>query len=789
MKSELLHSGGLKAAAALLACVVASLALSPLVFSNHVPAFADNVSFWAPSTEFWTSEIREGRLPLWNPHVLGGIPFAADINHGLFYPPNWIAASIGAARAIAVLALAHVALAAFGMYLFLDSEDVPAPAALWGGLAFALSVSLLSLVNHIVMLESMSWLPTVLFAASRLAKGGGWKTAVLAGAALAASALAGDVHATYITVLAAAAYLAVKCTRAVCAGRAKEAGTVASLFLLAGVTAACLAAAAVLPAFEFARLTMRSEGTRAYASYHALDPLSAVAVVAPGVWGSLLRGTVWSFRWEAAVYLGLPLLILAGMSLKNAKRGIPGLALVVAGAGLAFGAVSPFWHIAYRILPGFASFRQPREYFIIAAVGIILLASHALGDLLTPPPRKRRKPRVIRSLAVAGLAVTVIFLPALFFRGYFAGVLAAWIEMPRLTPMVMSVVLKSAALAGSFLGLSLAALSLRRVGWHGRLTAGFLAAVVLADLSLCSHERVVYGPPELYTGETASAPALRRALSDAPLARFAAVGPGFGRYFERFASRNMTGDLLNEDRTFTVLRRVKACLADNETLFTGLDSAYGYSTFIPTRYSALSEIASGATHKSPVRLRAAAGSYWPLLGVGALLEYSPDYHNLRVHKLQMRPGISLASQWRPAESFADAHRMLKSNPAGALSSPVIEGVPAPTRASPGTLARHSIENVRRSPSTLSLLVHTDLPAMLLIAENNYPGWSVTDNGVPTTIYTANLAGKAVHLAPGKHEVQFDFRPKSVFIGAGVSLAALAVVLFALAIAAVAAWKK
>jgi len=35
-------------------------------------------------------ELAAGHLPLWDPSRFAGVPFAADISVGTFYPPNWL---------------------------------------------------------------------------------------------------------------------------------------------------------------------------------------------------------------------------------------------------------------------------------------------------------------------------------------------------------------------------------------------------------------------------------------------------------------------------------------------------------------------------------------------------------------------------------------------------------------------------------------------------------------------------------------------------------------------------
>src|SRR5262245_2290973 len=40
--------------------------------------------------DFGFSQLRQGHLPLWNPHVYGGAPYFAGFQAALLYPPNWL---------------------------------------------------------------------------------------------------------------------------------------------------------------------------------------------------------------------------------------------------------------------------------------------------------------------------------------------------------------------------------------------------------------------------------------------------------------------------------------------------------------------------------------------------------------------------------------------------------------------------------------------------------------------------------------------------------------------------
>jgi hypothetical protein len=68
---------------------------------------------------------------------------------------------------------------------------------------------------------------------------------------------------------------------------------------------------------------------------------------------------------------------------------------------------------------------------------------------------------------------------------------------------------------------------------------------------------------------------------------------------------------------------------------------------------------------------------------------------------------------------------------------------------------------------------TPTPALLVLNDANYPGWRAYVNGHPAEIVTANYLFRGVFLAAGKNTVEFKYQPRSFQLGAGISLAAFA----------------
>ncbi len=61
--------------------------------------------------------------------------------------------------------------------------------------------------------------------------------------------------------------------------------------------------------------------------------------------------------------------------------------------------------------------------------------------------------------------------------------------------------------------------------------------------------------------------------------------------------------------------------------------------------------------------------------------------------------------------------------------------------------------------------------MVVMGENNAPGWAATIDGKPAPIYYAYTALRGIVAGPGRHTIQMRYRPLSVTAGALSTLAA------------------
>ena len=78
-------------------------------------------------------------------------------------------------------------------------------------------------------------------------------------------------------------------------------------------------------------------------------------------------------------------------------------------------------------------------------------------------------------------------------------------------------------------------------------------------------------------------------------------------------------------------------------------------------------------------------------------------------------------------------------------------------------------------------IETQVPSQgfLALSDVYYSGWKASVDGRPTKILRANAVFRGLPLGPGNHTIQFRFEPRSVYAGAVVTLATLALCSFGL----------
>jgi hypothetical protein len=700
-------------------------------------ALGDVTQVFHPWTLWAAREIRAGRVPLWNPYSYAGAPFYSNPQTACAFPLTWLAWALPPPLALTVPALLKLIVAGLAMYWFLRGLTLLPVAAFVGATGFMFSTTLIAWLPW-TFASTIVLLPLLFGLVDRLRAGGDRRLVALLAITVALDGLAGYPQAAMQALAVMAAWTLARAPWS--AGALPFLARVATGVVLGGA----LTAVQALPALDYLRESAVYAFRSTWTPPLAVPPRALVTVLMPYFFGTAERTwSIWQFN-ITSTYVGLvPLMALPLAALawrRSPTRFFAGLALVV---GLvhygALTAVAPAPLIAF----GSNLRLMPILVFALVTLGALGIDAAARTEGMSRAIAWLRAWFVV--LAAAGLAAVALA----------SAEPAALAVRPPLTVQYV------AALAG----LAAAAWLLRRsLGAGDRRWAIALAAVQLVTL--------------------------------APLATYLPVRDTRWLYPTPPAITWLQGHVAS----------ARVVIADQVGMLYGLRQAHGYDGLSPRRITELAgPIGTGAApaagfHQNTVALHGSE----PLPPVAVLL--APTRELLGVRFVVLPPGAPSAEpRLQTVYDGADARivedpaalprafvasrarcvgdrealaRLRARAPASEVlladcASSAAAEPDARTKAS--TLVTPEARIQIDEPARVVVATSTDAPAWLVLTDTWFPGWRARLDGADVAVRRADYAFRAVALPPGRHEVEFVFTPRGLRLGAGITLAALAIV--------------
>lgn len=427
-----------------------------ILLTNLILSGVDVFLYFYPYKAYMAEALRQGRLPLWNPHLFMGVPFVANSQVGVFYPPNWLFIWLDAPKQVAWsiglhIALAGVFMVAFGRYAL----QLGRLAAFVGAVLFAFGGYLGAQVEHLNQLQAAAWLPLLfLFYDLGLSRSSRWLWTLLLGLTVALVLLAGHTQTAFISMVGLGLYALWRAmfesvseragnrkgglAQRIPAVRRSPFAALRSLshFLwpvaAASVLAILVAAIQLLPTAQLSLLSIRSGGLsfREAVSF-SLRPTNLHYSLLPpyGLDLSQILGQAFG-EWVA--YVGISGLILA---LVGSSRALwqpqPRRFVVLSACGLilSFGVFTgPLYLALYYLAPGFDLFRVPARWLLLYSFGVAVLAGFGVEALLKPAEFKEQLNSIWRSVLARPWRLLYLAIPLLAFLA-----LIAWKTPPAAT--------------------------------------------------------------------------------------------------------------------------------------------------------------------------------------------------------------------------------------------------------------------------------------------------------------------------------------------------------------------
>ncbi len=716
---------------------------------------------------------------LWDSLLNGGQPLLGNPNRFVLYPTRLLYLVLDAVPALNWEIVLHLLLGAVGAYVLAARLGRSPPACVVAGVVFALAGPSVSLTNHLGRHLAFQWLPWVVVAFDGLAGSGGRRRPAWIGAAAVSVALqwltgaAEVVLATALTVVVWVAFVSEPRQR-----RLRRLGATAATLVLA--TGA--AAVQVVPAAETVLLSSRADPhPAAQALVWSVHPLRLVELVVAGALGPVDVAVPQLQYWGAGIvdlgfpyllslYLGVSVLLLAslafvGSTSDTAWDRLRWVLLVLAGVGVvtALGRHAGPPVRALFGLPGMDLMRYPVKAILLTVLPAALLASLGIDRLAT---LTRRQGRWLAGAAAAvATAAGACVVLALVAPADAARAVEMLFDTPTgsVPPMLARALATTAALAAAVAG---AAVLARR--GHARTVRLAAVVLVVTDLGVAAAAVMPLAPRWIFS-------------SPPPLVTKVEELRGRGRLFRDADPETLVVSLAS-DRAWGPARLWLETVDEGTASIWGVPVVYNLDEGrLSSRWMSL---LADRVRATPWSRRAE-----PLRLAGVSVVVSS--RRLDVAGLRERAGVRVAPGgeyrvyaldgelprvwWVPSVHVSDTPE----EAAARLTDPRFRAdrdavVEAPTGAAPVTSASWWWLQPRVVLWQGSAGGGT--PGALVTRFQWHPGLILEVDGERRCATRMNVAFAGVPVGAGEHAVRVLFAPRSVLVGAGVSIAsALALV--------------
>jgi hypothetical protein len=722
------------------------------------PEFDDAPAVLQPFTSYTIRHLPD--VPLWNPHVMTGRPFLANMQSAVFSPFSVPAYVFGLWAALAWIAALKLFLAALGAYWLGRTVGMRFGGALLAGVVYGFNLWMVTWVSYP---HASVWalIPWLLVAADRVARRPDRRSGAVLAALVGVQFLCGHPESSFHALLATTGFFAWRAW----GGDRRRAAAVFAAALAGG------AAAAALVLLPFAELLWNSADLRQRAGTSVeshLPPKYGLGIFLPDEYGRPTQTPLELFLLARAFYAGaLPLMLAAAALVLRPSRG----RLAVAAAGAACMAivlgVPPVFDVVTAV-PPFSSGHNTR-LAVVYLLAVAMLAGWGLDDVLA-----RRAAARPRRAVLAGAAVLLV-LPVAYVALRARTSLDALPEALRVAwgfehPPAVGVAGVEKVVRGAgmlvWAGVGAAALAFVAVALRGRSRPAALAAAAVALVALdLARAGMGYNPAIDRDVATRPATPAIRMLARASPARFVA-----------------TGDIPQTTIPMTF----------------GLYEARGYDLPVEQRFDHLWRTRLSPEFPSqvgdlpaniPLSLPRVTEDRLPalrLLGVTHVIQptQDPELHvagltlvhpgpDARVYALAgAAPRAAVVGAQQVVASAEDALDAVTG--AGfdstrvAVTERPLPGLPRAASAEPAG----SAPIVHVEADRLEVTAAAERAGLLVVSDAWFPGWTATVDGRPTEVERVNYVFRGVRVGPGTHRVEFAYRPLSWRIGWIVSLVAV-----------------
>jgi hypothetical protein len=753
---------------------LAALTLLPFIwyftpiFTEACYYLGDITAQYEPWWSYGHESLREGRFPLWNPFVFGGMPYNVNPESSLFYPLKLPLIFLSFFKTAALLRALNAVVASAGFYLLMRSYRTQPLSAAVGALIFSYGSFMAYEFVHIPYINTAVWFPWQLMALNGLMRRPTMRSALLLAIPTACSFLGGSPGIFLICQMTLFFFFAAAVIRLAVSRRWPKLISALRWLAVSVAVVAGLTLVVLLPTLQFIPHTPRAGGLTDTANYtdFALIPEALDTLLFP--WLHARYGApyppIYPIFFLNVPFLGVGAVLLALLNLRSRRHAhiLPVTAAIVLFSVLmAMGTRTAFFPWLLERSTLFSWFRWPHDYLLMAYIAIAIAAATGFDALWKERGRVRR---------FGGLAIAYVLLGM---------ILGPW--KSSVIPLAAVAVIVAAGM-----------LPITPPRWTRKVVGTVLLIFLAAELFIYGYNLRVYMPSS-ELGYPHCREAIELVKERSPIGRVAFSSPTGGAHFsgrERFFSKHVpfASERPQLDIPLTdlsawgnsvgvpvelserMMLRARAFYDLEDTFWT-----YPVNGSMLFQYQEISGYDPFAIARV-LRLFRELPIYrsWDLFGVEHIVTPHPVIHDrlepvaragsLHVNRNRtVLPRVTVPSSIVGPLEEEEVIELLRSDDFDPAESVLFEEPPPPAA------GEGSAKIVEYGPERVVVQAEMKRAGFVVLHDVHYPGWRAYVDDVEAAMWRANYIFRAVWLPVGEHRVVFAYRPYPFLWPAWISL--------------------
>jgi len=718
------------------------LDLTHIPYSGDMPG-SDLTEINLPLRHLMKSALNQGQLPLWAEMLSSGYPLLAESEIGFFYPLHFLMfKSLPFLVAFNYSFIVHWFLGALFVYLFARQIKISPQASFLAAISFIFSSFFVGHLKHVNMVEAAIWMPLIMLLIELFFRKKQFIFLFFVSLILTIQILVGHFQISYYTILLAGIYFIWRLSspdqRAI---KFKTKSLWFLVFIGCIILSFLIAAIQILPTKELVFQSWRQNGltvkTATECSYH---PKNIISFIFPFFYGNPASATYLgnfnedNLLWEKFGYIGLVPLALALLSfwLLFKKKNINIYSIfftIISVLCLVFllGSSGYLFELFWRFLPGFSFFRAHARVLLILIFSLSILSAYGFDWLIKTVKSSKSCSHLKPFTTIIAVLIIAISIFDLFYFNYqyntYIGS-SKWMATPE---------------SVDFIGQDQSYFRIHSfANAYSSLSFYYQAGGWLKNKYFLINNRNVLEP------------------NSQSLYGLSSIEDLISLKIKRHCRFDYILNWINpitDSGLIDFPKENKFDLSDRYLKLVGMQNGKYILSYFNLNNPSLEKVHQVNFDQLMMPLNIYYNKYWlPRSYFVRNIKIVPTddsvIRDLQVIKSMIDPGFDFGNT-------AVVEKEINLKPSDGQSSVAIDSW---------------------AGSHISLSASTDSENFLVISNTFYPGWQAYIDDKPVEIYRANYLYQGVIVEPGKHKIEFIYRPKSFVLGKKISLISLTFVI-------------